>query len=154
MNENQQDTTASPDVDKWARRFIGWLLFGLVVSFIAGVVSVVTGITSISHHTTSSITTTTITHHTLASRIVLSFVTAFHAVLVVGIFRRTRIAWRAGFALPILWTLSFMFIAYPQFDASDQFAGVVVPFIIMTSIGAWRTFIWWRQWTVCEIYFK
>lgn len=154
VNESQTIPTQNDTDAGQRRRFVRWLLFALVVSSIVGVVSLATGITSFSSHTDSSGTVTTLTHHTVTSRVVLSAATVFHVALVFGIFVRSRLAWSAAFILPPLWTLVVATMNWSQLFGTPPDWSAVIPIACIVGIGVWQTFIWRRQWAVCEGYFQ
>jgi len=155
VNETHQIPTDDKTAANKTRRFVLCTLVVLIVSFIAGAVSVVTGITSISHHTTSSGSETIVTHHTFWSRCILCLALAFHLVVIIGIFRRSLFMWRAVYALPVVLALLAGIIVWPQLDHSDpnSIMAVVVPLVILFAMGIWQSFIWRKKWADCDSYF-
>ena len=154
MNESPKKPTDEVAESRQKQRFVRWLLFALFASSLFGVASLATGITSYRSRTDSSGTTTTFTHHTVRSRVVLSAVTAFQVVLALGLIRRSRIAWRAAFALPLLWAFLVAIIAWPQLYTTSPDWSVSIPLACIVGIGIWNTIVWRRQWTVCECLFR
>ena len=156
MGESQQIQTDDKTTANSTKRFVLLTLVVLVVSFIAGTASLVTGITSVSHHTTSSGSATIVTHYTLWSRCVLFVGLVFHLVVIIGIFRRSLFMWRAVYALPVVIAMLAGIIAWPQLDHSDPnfIAAVVVPLVILFAMGIWQSFIWRKRWADCDSYFR
>lgn len=154
MNISQIIPSESDTDSRHQRRFVRWLLLALVVSSILGVASLATDITSFSSRTHSSGTITTLTRHTVASRIVLSAATLFHVALVVGIVLRSRLAWSAAFVLPALWAFVVGTMSWRQLYATSPDWRAAIPIACLVGVAIWQTIVWRRQWTACEGYFQ
>lgn len=130
------------------------VLIVLAASSIAGVASLVANVAYVSSRSGSSGTTTNVVHHTSASRVWLSAICIFQVMLVVGILRRRRWAWRAGFALPLLWASIIAVVGWPQIAATSTGWISAIPMIFLAGIAVWKTVDWRRQWGHFEREFK
>lgn len=154
MNESQTILTQNDADPQQQRRVVRLLLSVLVVSAILGVVSLATGITSFTSRGDSRGTVTTLTHHTVATRVVLSAATVFHVALVFGLYFRSRLAWSAAFILPALWALLAATMNWSLLFGSPPDWSGVIPIACIAGLGVWQTFVWRRQWAVYEGYFQ
>jgi magnesium-transporting ATPase (P-type) len=136
------------------QRFVWWHSFALIVLSLISVASLVTGVTSYRSRTDSSGTTISFTHHTVTTRFAMSAVTVFQLALAFGLVRRSRVAWRAAFTLPIVWAFLVGVVGWPQLYTTSPDWTVVIPLVCLAGIGIWQTFVWRRQWTVCEGLFQ
>lgn len=156
VNESETNSDQS-DADlgdlRQQRRFVRWLLLVLVVTSLVGVASLFTGVTSFSTRKSSSGTVTTLIHHTLMSRVVLSAATVFHIALVVGILVRSRRAWLAAFVLPAVWALMVLAMNWPQISASSDWS-VAIPVAFVVGMAIWKTKVWRQKWGSCESFFR
>ena len=156
VNESETNSDQS-DADlgdlRQQRRFVRWLLFVLVVTSLVGVASLFTGVTSFSTGKSSSGTVTTLTHHTLMSRVVLSAATVFHIALVIGILVRSRRAWSAAFVLPAVWALMVVTMNWRELISSSGWSAAF-PVAFVVGMAVWKTNVWRRQWAACVDYFR
>src|SRR4051812_22925258 len=112
------------------RRFVGWLLLALIVSSLVSIASLASDVTSYERRTDpSGPTTTRITHHTVTSRVVLSVVVVCQVVLVVGLFRRSHVAWRAAFLFPAVQALVVGVVGWPQLYQASPDPTVAIPLL-------------------------
>jgi hypothetical protein len=85
---------------------------------------------------------------------VLSVGTAFQVALAFGLIRRSRLAWRAAFALPLLWAFLIGVIGWPQLYITSPDSSVAIPLACIVGIAIWQTVVWRKQWGACESLFQ
>lgn len=128
------------------QRLVRCVLVLLSGACFIGVASVISGVTSgtiTSHH-----------HHTFTSRVFLSAVTAFGLVLIVGLIRRSRFAWRAGFTVPLVGSGVAIGFTYPEVFTAQGEPIFLLMSALLAGLGIWQSLVWRKDWSACEALFQ
>jgi hypothetical protein len=129
--------------DNAALKQVRVLILALVIGALFGIVSLITDVTHWRIDSSESGTTTTLTHHSSLSRVLISVLTTFHVLLVVGIVKRRLLAWRAVLWLPAAWFGVGIISVIANIPKDPT---LVIPLVLLVGMAIWQTCAWRSSW--------